>query len=54
MFWATRMIVLFGDAISVDISVAHVTKLHLVDVLDELELNSNARTSMSITNQQAF
>ena len=40
------MMILFGNVISVDISVAHVMELHLVKVLDALELKSNAETSM--------
>ena len=43
------MMIFFGDVISVDISVAHVMNLHLVTVLDSLELPSNAKTSMKVS-----
>ena len=33
---------------SVEVSVAHVTKLHLVNVLDALELTINAKSSMRV------
>ena len=38
------MMILFGDLIFVDISVARVMKVHFVNVLDALELKSNAKT----------
>ena len=40
---------LVGNVISVDTSVVHVMELHLVNVLDALELKSNAETSMRVT-----
>lgn len=42
------MIIVYGDVVSVEVSVAHVTKLHLVNVLDALELTINAKSSMRV------
>ena len=42
------MIIVYGDVMSVEVSVAHETKLHLVNVLDALELTINAKSSMRV------